>query len=74
MMLLRQRYHEFISDKLNALRLHGNKAAHGDEPSSQTASWLLKEAFDVARWLSVQFKKTTVADPKNFHQFHQIFK
>ena len=55
-----------ISDKLNALRLHGNKAAHGDEISSQTASWLLKEAFDVARWLSVQFKKTTVADLPKF--------
>ena len=57
---------QIILDKLNALRLHGNKAAHGDEPSSQTASWLLKEAFDVARWLSVQFKKTTVADLPKF--------
>ena len=56
---------QIILDKLNALRLHGLKAAHGDEPSSQTA-WLLKEAFDVARWLSVQFKKTTVANLPKF--------
>ena len=43
-----------ILDKLHALRIHGNKAAHGEEPKSQNALWLLKEAHDLARWLLVQ--------------------
>ena len=61
-----------ISDKLNALRLHGNKAAHGDEPSSQTASWLLKEAFDAADGYPFNLRKQPLQTYQNFHQFHQI--
>ena len=43
-----------VLDKLHALRIHGNKAAHGEEAKSQKALWLLKEAHDLARWLAVQ--------------------
>jgi type I restriction enzyme R subunit len=40
-----------VIDKLHALRIHGNKAAHGDKVTDQTALWLLKETFDIGRWL-----------------------
>jgi type I restriction enzyme R subunit len=44
-----------VLDKLHALRIHGNKAAHGEEAKAQNALWLLKEAHDLARWLLVQY-------------------
>lgn len=44
-----------ILDKLHALRLHGNKAAHGEPVRTQHALWLLKEAHDLARWMCVQY-------------------
>src|SRR5688572_12107369 len=50
-----------ILDKLHALRMQGNKAAHGETAKPQTALWLLREAHDLARWLSTYFDK---ADPQ----------
>ncbi len=44
-------------DKLHALRIHGNKAAHGGPASAHHALWLLKEAHDLARWLCIQYGK-----------------
>lgn len=44
-----------VIDKLHALRIHGNKAAHGDQVSQQTAQWLLKESFDIGRWLFITY-------------------
>ncbi|MGZ8160813.1 MAG: DEAD/DEAH box helicase family protein [Methylobacter sp.] len=44
-----------VIDKLHALRIHGNKAAHGDKVTDQTAQWLLKETFDIGRWLFVTY-------------------
>lgn len=41
--------------KLHALRIHGNKAAHGEATSGQSARWLLREAFELGRWLFVAF-------------------
>jgi type I restriction enzyme R subunit len=52
-----------VLDKLHALRMQGNKAAHGETARPQTALWLLKEAHDLARWLSTYFDK---ANPKAF--------
>lgn len=46
-----------VLDKLHALRIYGNKAAHGEPATTKSALWLLKEAFDLARWLFVQFRK-----------------
>ena len=37
--------------KLDAIQIHGNKAAHGDTISIKTAQWLLRELYDVGRWL-----------------------
>ena len=44
-----------VADKLHALRINGNKAAHGHTPSSEDAHWLLRETFDLAKWLFITF-------------------
>ena len=46
-----------VLDKLHALRIHGNKAAHGEPATSTNAIWLLQETFDLARWLFIRFGK-----------------
>ena len=43
-----------VLGKLHALRIYGNKAAHGEPVISRHALWLLKEAHDVARWMCIQ--------------------
>ena len=45
-----------IRNKLHALRIHGNKAAHGEQITTDQALWLLREAFDIARWFFVQYE------------------
>jgi type I restriction enzyme R subunit len=55
-----------VLDKLHALRIHGNKAAHGEEAKTHNVLWLLKEAHDLARWLLVQYGKAGVGDIPNF--------
>ena len=44
-----------IVNKLHSLRVHGNRAAHGEKCRPQTAVWLLEEAFDLGRWLVKTF-------------------
>lgn len=44
-----------VLDKLHMLRVQGNKAAHGNLVSPQMAIALIKEAFDLARWLASTF-------------------
>ena len=44
-----------VLDKLHALRIYGNRAAHGEAVKSRTVSWLLREAHDLARWLRVRY-------------------
>lgn len=51
-----------VLDKLHALRIHGNKAAHGELATSRNALWLLREAFDLAKWLFVRFGKGDAAN------------
>ena len=46
-----------VRDKLHAIRMEGNKAAHGEGATTTTALWLLREAFDLGRWLIVNFQK-----------------
>ena len=55
-----------ILNKLHALRIQGNKAAHGETAKPQTTLRLLKEAYDLARWLAVNFEK---ADPGTLPSF-----
>ena len=42
-----------VLDKFHALRMHGNKAAHGEKISQNTALWLLKEAYNLGRWFYI---------------------
>src|SRR5262245_16603847 len=44
-----------IVNKLHSLRVHGNRAAHGEKCRPQAAVWLLEEAFDLGRWLLKAF-------------------
>ena len=57
-----------VLDKLHALRIHGNKAAHGEPATTRSALWLLQEAFDLGRWLFVQYGK---GDAKRIPAFEQ---
>lgn len=60
-----------VLDKLHALRIHGNKAAHGDPASTKNALWLIKEAFDLARWIFVQARKGTPDELPKFTEIPQ---
>lgn len=42
-----------VLDKFHAIRIHGNKAAHGEQQNTPKALWLLKEAYDLACWFFV---------------------
>jgi type I restriction enzyme R subunit len=57
-----------VLDKVHVLRIHGNKAAHGEEAKPQSVIWLLKEARDLARWLLVEYGK---AKANHIPQFKQ---
>lgn len=51
----RQTVPRVVVSKLHALRLHGNKAAHGDSLSQKTALWLLREAYELGCWLFIAY-------------------
>lgn len=43
-----------VLNKLHALRTQGNRAAHATGPvTTQIALWILREAFDLARWFAL---------------------
>ena len=57
-----------VRNKLHALRIHGNKAAHGEQITTDNALWLLREAFDIARWFFVQYEDGGIKDLPAFKQ------
>jgi type I restriction enzyme R subunit len=57
-----------VLDKLHALRMHGNKAAHGEPVRPQHALWLLKEAHDLARWMCVRYGQAKADQLPAFQQ------
>jgi type I restriction enzyme R subunit len=57
-----------VLDKLHALRIHGNKAAHGEPATTRNALWLLQEAFDLGRWLFIQYGKGDATSIPEFAQ------
>lgn len=57
-----------VLDKLHALRIHGNKAAHGEISLAKNALWLLQEAFDLGRWLFIQFGKGEASSIPSYAQ------
>lgn len=44
-----------VVSKMHALRIEGNHAVHGNRGDTTTALRLLKEAYDLGRWLHVNF-------------------
>jgi len=57
-----------VLDKLHLIRIKGNKAAHGQQTTSQTAYELLRDAFDLGRWLAVTFLGIKAEGLPAFHQ------
>lgn len=55
-----------ILNKLHAIRINGNKAAHGGGISSEDALWLVKEAYLIGCWLYITQGMGTVNDYKDF--------
>jgi len=53
---------EVVLSKLHALRMEGNNAAHGNKGDTTTALRLTREAYNVARWLLVNYAGGNVAD------------
>jgi hypothetical protein len=51
-----------VVSKLHALRIEGNQAVHGNRGDTTTALRLLKEAYDLGRWLYVNFAGGRVED------------
>ncbi|WP_257283381.1 DUF4145 domain-containing protein, partial [Endozoicomonas sp. SESOKO1] len=46
---------EAIQVKMDAIRIHGNRAAHGDAIKVNDARWLLKEAFIMGAWIYLRY-------------------
>lgn len=42
-----------VLDKFHAIRIHGNKAAHGEKQTTQKVLWLLREAYDLGCWFFI---------------------
>ncbi len=57
---------EVVLSKLHALRLEGNRAAHGNKGDSTVALRLMKEAHSVGRWVYVNFGSGKVEDCPSF--------
>lgn len=53
---------EVVLSKLHTLRMEGNNAAHGNKGDTTTALRLMREAYNVARWLHVNYANGNVAD------------
>ena len=57
-----------ICDKLHAIRIEGNKAAHGKPAETRTALWLLQEAYDAGAWFSVRCLNKQASDVSSFQE------
>lgn len=59
---------EVVLSKLHALRKEGNKSVHGNAGDTITALRLLKEAYNVGRWLYVTYADGKVEDCPAFSE------
>jgi type I restriction enzyme R subunit len=59
---------EVVLSKLHALRMAGNKSIHGNLGDTASAQRLLREAFDIGRWLHVTHAGGTVEDCPAFQE------
>jgi hypothetical protein len=54
--------------KLNAIRINGNKAAHGKKVSGGDAKWLLKEAYLVAKWFALTYFPAMSSEIRDYQE------
>lgn len=64
----RQAVPEVVQSKLHRLRVKGNKAAHGEYKSAQTACELVREGYDLGRWLYLTYGDGKLADLPPFRE------
>jgi len=57
-----------VVSKMHALRIEGNHAIHGNRGDTTTALRLVKDAFDLGRWLFMTFGGGKVADCPAFKE------
>jgi len=51
-----------IASKLHTLRIHGNRAAHGEAVLTPAALWMLQEAFELGSWMHLNYGGGAKAD------------
>lgn len=57
---------EQVTMKMGALRIHGNRAAHGDKIKASDAAWLLREAAIIGAWLYLRYANGHADDMGKF--------
>jgi type I restriction enzyme, R subunit len=57
-----------VVSKMHALRIEGNRAVHGNQGDATTALRLIKDAFDLGRWLHLTLGKGNIQDCPAFNQ------
>jgi len=55
-----------VDSKMHALRIEGNRAIHGGTGDATDALRLLKEAFDLGRWLFITYANGSIAECPSF--------
>ena len=53
---------EVVLSKLHALRIEGNNAVHGNKGDTTTALRLVNEAYNIGRWLLVNYARGNISD------------
>ena len=59
---------EVVLSKLHSLRMEGNNAAHGNKGDTTTALRLIREAYNIARWLHLNFAGGDLADFTDYQE------
>ncbi len=59
---------DVVVSKLHALRMEGNRAAHGNKGDTTTAMRLMREAHNVGRWIFVNYAAGKVEDCSVFQE------
>ena len=55
-----------VRAKIHALRIEGNKAAHANAGSTQTALRMLHEAYDIGRWFMLTFSGGPISQSSTY--------
>ncbi|MBU4261105.1 MAG: DEAD/DEAH box helicase family protein [Proteobacteria bacterium] len=59
---------QVVLDKLHAIRIKGNKAAHGGKETANVSLAILREAYDLGRWFYLTFAGGNLADCPPYQQ------